>query len=110
MREREPITQTMKSSETRQQWSQVLNRVFRTESRVIVEKSGIPVAAIISTHDLERLTRLDEERKRDVAILDESQAAFKDVQAGEIERQVAKAVAAVRTENRRQRKPTARSA
>ena len=36
MREREPMTQTMKSSDARQQWSQLLNKVFRKETRVIV--------------------------------------------------------------------------
>ena len=45
MPEREPMTQTLKASEARAQWSQLLNKVFRRQARVIVEKSGIPVAA-----------------------------------------------------------------
>src|SRR6266852_947780 len=43
MREPEPTTQTMKASQARQEWSQILNRVFRKQTRVLVEKSGIPV-------------------------------------------------------------------
>src|SRR5216684_935941 len=100
MREREPMTQTMKASDARQNFSQVLNRVFKGEMRVVVEKSGIPVAAIVSASDLETLNRAEEQRKRDFAILDEIGLAFKDVPPEEIDGEVAKAVAAVRRENR----------
>ena len=41
------MTQVMKASEARAQWSQLLNKVFRSQTRVVVEKSGIPVAAVI---------------------------------------------------------------
>lgn len=104
MREREPTTQTIKASEARQQFSQLLNKVFRREARVIVEKSGIPVAAIISAQDLERLERLEEERERDFSVLDEMRAAFKDIPPEEIDREVAKAIAEVRQEQRSRRR------
>ena len=103
MREREPITKTMKASEARQQFSQLLNEVFRREARVLVEKSGIPVAAIISAEDFKRLARMEEERRRDFTILDEMREAFKDVPADEIEREVSRAISQVREENRKQR-------
>ncbi len=61
MAEREPMTQTIKATEARQQWGQLLNKVFRKETRVIVEKSGIPVAAIISAEDFQRLSNLEQE-------------------------------------------------
>ncbi len=99
MREREPVTQTMKASDARQNFSAVLNRVFRRETRVLVEKSGIPVAAIVSAEDLERLTQLDEQRKHDFAILDEIRAAFRGVPPEEIEREVARAIEGVREVN-----------
>jgi prevent-host-death family protein len=51
------MTKTIKASDARQQFSQLLNEVFREESRVVVEKSGIPVAAIIPAKDLQRLTK-----------------------------------------------------
>ncbi len=102
MRERQPTTQTVKASEARQQWSELLNRVFRRQTRVIVEKSGIPVAAIISAEDLEHFHRLEAERAKDFAILDEIGEAFKDEDPAEIERQTAKAIAEVRAENLRQ--------
>jgi prevent-host-death family protein len=101
MREREPTTQTMKASRARQEWGQVLNKVYRKQTRVLVEKSGIPVAAIVSADDLERLTRLDQERAQRFKILDNIGERFKDESPEEIERQVARAVAQVRAENRR---------
>ena len=105
MQEPEPMTKTIKVSEARQQFSQLLNDVFRKESRVVVEKSGIPVAAIISAEDFKRLARLEAERNRDFAILDEMQEAFKDVPAEEIEREVARAINQVRKENRTKQSP-----
>jgi prevent-host-death family protein len=58
MQEREPMTKTLKASEARQQFSELLNQVFKGETRVLVEKSGIPVAAIVSTTDLNKLQQL----------------------------------------------------
>jgi prevent-host-death family protein len=102
MAERVPITRAMKASETRQQWSQVLNRVFRRQLRVVVEKSGIPVAVIISADDLERFRNLEEERARDFSVLDEVNEAFKEVPDEEIDREVARALADVRAERKRE--------
>jgi prevent-host-death family protein len=105
MQEQEPMTKTMKASVARQQFSQLLNDVFRRESRVLVDKSGIPVAAIISASDFKRLALLEAERNRDFAILDEMREAFKDVPLEEIEREVARAISQVRAENRTKRSP-----
>ncbi|MGH2535153.1 MAG: type II toxin-antitoxin system Phd/YefM family antitoxin [Thermomicrobiales bacterium] len=56
-----PMNETMKMTDAKQQFSRVVNAVFRTQKRVLVEKGGIPVAAIVSTEDLERLNQLDAE-------------------------------------------------
>lgn len=100
MREPEIMTQIMKASDVRQHWSKLLNQVFRKEVRVLVEKSGIPVAAIVSAEDLKRLARLEEELRRDFTILDEMREAFKDVPPEEIEREVSRAISQVREEKR----------
>ena len=63
MQEREPRTQTVKASGARRNWSKLLNKVFRREARLIVENSGVPVAALISAQDFQRFTRLEEERR-----------------------------------------------
>ncbi len=105
VREREPMTQTMKASQVRQEWSKLLNTVFRGKTRVVVEKSGIPVAAIISAEDLERLKQFEAqraERLKVLEVLEDSWAAVKDEDTETIEREVAQAVAEVREERRQE--------
>jgi prevent-host-death family protein len=87
MREPRPVTQTMKISDVRSQLNNLVNRVYRRETRVVVEKSGIPVAGIVSAEDLKRLDLLDREREVDFAVVDELREAFRDVPEAEIERE-----------------------
>ena len=111
MREREqPMIQTMKVSDARAQFSQVLNEVFRRQKRVLVEKSGIPVAALVSADDLELLQRMEAQRREDFKIVQESRAAFQDVPDEELQRQVNKAVAEARSELAAERKRAAKHA
>ena len=98
----QPTTETMKISEVKQQLNRLVNQVYRHETRVMVEKSGIPVAGIVSAEDLRRLDRLDRERAERFKILEEFGEAFKDVPAEELEREVARALAEVRAERRAQ--------
>jgi prevent-host-death family protein len=98
----EPVIQTIKASEARKQWSQLINEVFRGESRIIIERSGLPVAAIISAADLDRLTQLEARRKERFKSLEDTWEAFKDVSPEEIEREVARAIAEVRQKRRHQ--------
>ena len=100
MREQEPMTQTMKISEVKNTLSSLVNKVYRKETRVLVEKSGIPVAAIISADDLTRFAQLEREQEERFAVIDRVPEAFKDVPAEEIELEVAKAVEEVRAEAR----------
>ena len=95
-----PKTQTLGTTEARQQFSKLLNEVFREETRVIVEKNGIPVAAIISAKDLEWLEKYEEQRREHFAVLDRIGEKFKDVPIEEIEREVDRAVREVRAEYR----------
>jgi len=100
-------TRTLSASDARQQWSQLLNSVFRGESRVVVEKSGIPVAAIVSMADLERLSRLDKQRGEGLKALVFSWEAFKDVALEEVEDEVDKAVEAARRQVRKRKRSPA---
>jgi prevent-host-death family protein len=106
MRTGDPMTKTMKASEARQQWSAILNAVFRGESRVLVEKSGIPVAAVVSAEDLRRLTALDAQRDEDFRALDATREAFKDVPDEELAREVTRAIAATRQQRRTEQAST----
>ena len=87
-----PMTQTINASTARQEFSKILNKVFREETRIVVEKSGIPVAAIISAEDLKRLDQLEKERKERFRILDEVKAAFRDIPEAEIENEIDQAI------------------
>ncbi len=87
MGERQPVTETMKISEVRGQLNTLVNRVYRKETRVLVEKSGIPVAAIVSTDDLRRLGQLDAERADRFGVIDKMRQAFAGVPDEEIERE-----------------------
>ena len=87
MREQEPMTQTMKISDVRGQLNTLVNQVYRKETRVVVEKSGIPVAGLVSAEDLQRLEQLDRERSARFAVIDEVRAAFAGVPDAEIERE-----------------------
>lgn len=110
MRQPRPTTETIKISEVKRRLSVLANDVYREETRVLVEKSGIPVAALVSPADLARLVRFDrerDERERDFAIIDEMREAFKDVPPEEIEREVAKAIAEVRAEMEAEREAAA---
>lgn len=95
-----PNTETMKISEVRPQLNSLVNRVYRQEARIIVEKSGIPVAGIVSPQDMRRLERLSQERAQRFSILEEFGEAFRDVPEEELEREVAQALAEVRAERR----------
>ena len=90
------MTQTISASTARQEWSKILNKVFREETRIVVEKSGIPVAAIISTEDLKRLDQLEKERADRFRVLDEVKAAFRDIPGAEIENEADQALTRVR--------------
>ena len=101
MSERKPImTKTMKASEAREHFTQLLNRVFRGQTRILVEKSGIPVAGIVSAQDLERLTKLERERADRFRVLDEIRARNYDKGPDEVERDVEAEIAAMRQEQR----------
>jgi prevent-host-death family protein len=100
----------MKVTDAREHWSQVINAVFRRQKRVVLEKAGIPVAALVSTEDLNRLRRYDAEREADFAVLDRIGAAFSDVPDEELERELTKAQAEVRAEMRAEREQAQQSA
>ena len=67
---RQQTIQTMSVSEARKNFSDVVTRPLRGEGRVIVEKSGTPVGAIVSIDDLRRLEESDRERSEIESVLD----------------------------------------
>ena len=96
MHAQEPTMRTMKISEVKNTLSSLVNSVYRERTRILIEKSGIPVAGIVSIADLEQLARLDQERAEAFKVIDELREAFKDVPAEEIDREADRAVAELR--------------
>lgn len=104
MSDKRPTTETMKISDVRGQLNKLVNRIYRNETRVIVEKSGIPVAGIVSADDLERLRRMDEEDREAWAVLEAMRRPFRDVPSEEVERETDRILKEMREEDRRQRR------
>ena len=106
----EPARQTLKISDVKAKLSSLVNEVYRKETRVLIEKASIPVAALVSIEDFERLAQLDQERAERRRVLESMREPFRGVPAEEIERETEKAVAEVRAEMAAERERTARSA
>ena len=103
MTKNERTTQTMTATDARQHFASAINQVARHETEIIVEKSGVPVAAIVSIEDYRRLKDQDAQRARRFKIMDEVRAAFADVPPEELEREAKKALDEVRAEMRAER-------
>ncbi len=96
-------TETLKISDVRGQLNTLVNRIYREQTRIVVEKSGIPVAALVSVQDLERLRDLDLRMLERAEVINQMREAFKDVSPEELEQEAEKAVAEVRAEMRAER-------
>ncbi|MGH7203490.1 MAG: type II toxin-antitoxin system Phd/YefM family antitoxin [Candidatus Levyibacteriota bacterium] len=92
------MIQTIKASEVRSNWSQLLNKVFRGNTEIIVEKSGIPIAALVSTQDYQKLQKIKQKQEKDFALIKEIKAAFKSQTQDQISEGVQKSITAARTE------------
>ncbi|MGH2617463.1 MAG: type II toxin-antitoxin system Phd/YefM family antitoxin [Thermomicrobiales bacterium] len=101
---------TMNISAVKSRLNSLVNDVYRQETRILVEKSGIPVAAIIPLPDLRRLLRLDERNREAREVVESMRAAFADVPDEEIERQTERIMNEIRAENRAARQRIAQTA
>lgn len=103
MANKQRTAQTMTATDARQHFASTINQVARQEAEIIVEKNGVPVAAIVSIEDYRRMKDQDARRAEQFRIFDEMRAAFADVPQDELEREAAKALAEVRDEMRAER-------
>ena len=89
-------SKVLKASDVRQRWSEVVNEVSQDKTRVVVEKSGIPVVGVVSPQDLAGL----EERDRHLAglrqVMDDMRQRFQDIPPEAFDREVAQAMHEVR--------------
>ena len=93
-----PSTTHMGISDARARLTSVVNEVYRGETRVVVERSGIAVAAFVSPADLAKLVDLDRRESRLFELIREMERAFVDVPEEELIRQAALSIAEVREE------------
>lgn len=89
-------TDSMNFTKARQHLSEIVNQVARRERRVLLEKHGAPVAAIVSHDDLKRLKELDEEEQRRTAAFKAISDRLADVPLDELEQEIAKSIATAR--------------
>ncbi|MBA3414314.1 MAG: type II toxin-antitoxin system Phd/YefM family antitoxin [Chloroflexia bacterium] len=76
----------MEISEGETRFSRLVDEVGRKGTRVLVEKSGTPVAALVSTTDLDRLAQFDRERSALFEAIDRRREGFTGVPNEEIDR------------------------
>ena len=93
-------TEVVPASAARQKFGELIKQVYNRRSRIVVEKGGIPVMAMVSLSDLERWLRLDEEREERYRVLDEIHEKNADRSPEEVEQDVAAEIAAIREERR----------
>jgi prevent-host-death family protein len=82
------------------QLERLVEHVDRDGARILVERDGTPVAAIVSAADLERLAQLDDQDRAASAVLAAMRAPFAETPPDEIELEAERAVAAVRIDQR----------
>jgi prevent-host-death family protein len=112
MGRRDRATKIIKISALRNALSRVVYAVSNDENRVLIEKNGVPVAAIVSVSDLRRLVHYDrvnrdQEDDDPFAVIDRIREAFKDMPAEEIEQETDYAIAEIRARDRAAREALA---
>lgn len=86
-------TETMNVSESRKQYSELLNRVHRDEDQIVIEKNGIPVAAIVPMSVVRDAEIAEQHRNAAIEAFHRVQQVFADVPEDELERELATALA-----------------
>lgn len=93
MNDQRPTTRTMKITDVKRQLSRLTNDVARQQMRVLIEKDGIPVAALVSAADLEWLAQHDRNMAELSALIERARESFKDVPPEEIEAETDRIIA-----------------
>jgi prevent-host-death family protein len=93
MQRAKPETQSMKISEVKNQLSSLVNEIYRHEKRILIEKAGIPVAALVSADDLARLEERDRRWEEGTRAMERMSLAFADVPVDELEARIGEIIA-----------------
>lgn len=99
MPEQSPATRTMAITEVKKALSELVDEVGRGKMRLLVEKAGSPVAALVSLADLDRLQALDRAREEHFKAIERFSQAFADVPVEEAEAEIARIIAEIRQQD-----------
>jgi prevent-host-death family protein len=86
----------MNISDVKNRLSSLVNQVYRKETRILVEKAGIPESALVSADDMIRLQQLDREWEQGTRAMERFSQAFADVPTEEAEAEIARIIADIR--------------
>lgn len=90
------MARTMTITDVKKSLSGLIDEVYRGKTRILVEKSGIPVAALVSASDLERLQEFDRAWDEGTKAIERFSQAFADVPTEEAEAEIARIIADIR--------------
>ena len=100
MEYRPPVRRTADVSEAGELAGSLIDEIARGRTRLVVQKDGKDVAALVSAYDLERLEGLDRRAAEGFKTIQEIQARFSHLDPEEVERDIAEAIAEMRAEER----------
>ncbi|MDQ3692306.1 MAG: type II toxin-antitoxin system Phd/YefM family antitoxin [Chloroflexota bacterium] len=87
MPKHQPSPASVEISEVRDRLDALIERVSNEEARVVMTKSGVPVAVLVPAAELSRLDSFARQRAERFKVIDEVRAAFAGVPDEEIERE-----------------------
>ena len=87
------VIKTIPAVKARVHWGEIMKKVFQKGERFIVEKSGIPMVAILKADEYFRMVGEQEERFK---VLDQIKSRLPQVSPQEIEEDIKGAIKAVR--------------
>ncbi len=93
MPDQPPIAKTMDIDLVKHQLPSVIQRVSNKEARVLIEQSGVPMAAIVSIDDLERLQQLDQEWEQTTQGIVRLSQTFADIPVADLEAKIDEIIA-----------------
>jgi prevent-host-death family protein len=100
---------TVNSADAQRCFDDLVDEVNEKRTRVVVEREGNVVGALISAADLEYLEHMDRQRAEHFKVIQEIWARNADVDPDEGERDIAEAIAEMRAEERAKRAGSART-
>lgn len=93
-------TKSVSVSDVPKRWRQLLALLEGGDTRIILERDGVPVGSIVPKGDLTSLRLADHQRQRLLESALRISEAFADVPEDELQREIDKALAEVRAEGR----------